>query len=118
MEEFFNSDTFIIIGVAIIAPAIGGLLVSLFRKKNKTVKNPDVVALCENCGAENGLHKVRNYICHECGRGNSFFNSLDGTNPKKELMFKCKECDEQNFKGLQFCPHCKHENPLPKKKQK
>ncbi len=110
MSEFFNSDTWIIISVAIIAPVIGKWIHGWFAGKKKKVVN--VVAVCPHCQADVGLEKVRNYICAACHGTVAFFDSLDGTHPKKELMFTCKNCGTDNFNGLKFCPGCKTVNPV------
>jgi len=53
MEEFLNSDNWLIISIAVIAPAIGMLIRGLFvGKKKKDVK---VVAICSHCQADIGL---------------------------------------------------------------
>jgi uncharacterized OB-fold protein len=113
MEEFLNSDTWIIISVAIIAPAIGMWIGGLFKGKKKI--DVKVIAICPHCQADIGLEKVRNYICGECHGTVVFFNSLDGTKPRKELEFNCNRCGVVNFKGLKFCPNCKMENSVEKK---
>ncbi len=112
MEKFFNSDTWLIVSVAVIGPAIGLWIRGFFVRKNK--REVKVVAICPHCQTDIGLEKVRNFICGECHGTVVFFNSLDGTNPRKELMYKCKGCGADNFKGLKFCPNCKMENSVEK----
>jgi hypothetical protein len=108
MEDLLGSETWIIISVAIIGPAIGMWIRNRFFGKKKFDVN--AVAICPHCHSEVPLEKVKNFICGGCEKSVVFFDSLDGTNPKKELLFTCKKCGADNFKGLKYCPGCGEDN--------
>jgi DNA-directed RNA polymerase subunit RPC12/RpoP len=109
MNDFLSSDTWLILSVAILGPTIGIWIRGLIVRKKK--QNYSIVAICPHCRTNIGLEKIRNYICPECHKSVAFFDSLNRTNPKKKLLFECKQCGAENFRGLKFCPQCKIENP-------
>jgi len=84
----------------------------MFKKKKKgSQPTNNVIAICPHCKVENGLDRVRNYLCHNCNRSVLFFAkpNSDELHPNAKT-FNCTECGALNFVGIKFCPKCKKEN--------
>ena len=93
------------IWIAIVIQVFSPIAAWLRSKLRKPKVN--VVVVCPHCGTENGLAKLRNFVCHRCRNNVLFFEDIESTRPIKGIKtYRCGNCDAENFEGVKYCIQC------------
>jgi len=100
-----GSTEFILVS-ALVVVVLAPVILWIRRKMGVGKVKVELVVTCPYCDSENGLDRLRNYVCAYCSRTVAFYN-LDTGEPYSEAeVFNCAECGSENFRGVKFCMEC------------